>query len=394
MDQNFRPLEGIRVVEMSHMIMGPSCGMFLGMLGAEVIKIEPPEGDKTRNLTGMGRPFFPLFNRGKRSVQLDLKSEDGRRALDALLATADVFVENFRDASLSKMGADLDKLRSRHPRLIVASHKGFLSGPYQDRTALDEVVQMMTGLAYMTGPTGRPLRVGSSANDIMGGLFGAFSVLAALMERKETGKGRSLRVGLFENCLLLVAQHMVQFELEGTNPPPMPERTFSWPVYDIFETADGRQMFVGAVTEGQWTTLCRLLGLDELLADPGLQARMDQIEARDRTIPIVARAIASRQSEQLAEAFEKLGIPYSPIAKPSDMYSDPHVMRPGGLATSRLPDGQSFRAPSLPFDVDGVMLTGGGDVPALGQDTATVLGSLGLDAEAIGKAQGAARKAA
>ncbi|RWB26713.1 MAG: CoA transferase [Mesorhizobium sp.] len=394
MDQNFRPLEGIRVVEMSHMIMGPSCGMFLGMLGAEVVKVEPPEGDKTRNLTGMGRPFFPLFNRGKKSVQLDLKSDDGRRALDALLATADVFVENFRDASLSKMGADLDELRSRHPRLIVASHKGFLSGPYQDRTALDEVVQMMTGLAYMTGPTGRPLRVGSSANDIMGGLFGAFSVLAALMERKETGKGRSLRVGLFENCLLLVAQHMVQFELEGTNPPPMPERTFSWPVYDIFDTADRRQMFVGAVTEGQWTALCRLLGLDELLADPGLQERMDQIEARDRTIPIVARAIASRQSEQLAEAFEKLGIPYSPIAKPSDMYSDPHVMRPGGLAKSRLPDGQSFRAPSLPFDVDGVVLTGGGDVPALGQDTGAVLGSLGLDAEAIGKAQGSVRKAA
>jgi crotonobetainyl-CoA:carnitine CoA-transferase CaiB-like acyl-CoA transferase len=379
---------------MSHMIMGPSCGMFLGMLGAEVIKVEPPEGDKTRNLTGMGRPFFPLFNRGKKSVQLDLKSEEGRRALDALLATADVFVENFRDASLSKMGADLDELRTRHPRLIIASHKGFLSGPYQDRTALDEVVQMMTGLAYMTGPTGRPLRVGSSANDIMGGLFGAFSVLAVLMERKETGKGRSLRVGLFENCLLLVAQHMVQFELEGTNPPPMPERTFSWPVYDIFDTADGRQMFVGAVTEGQWTALCQLLGLDELLADPGLQARMDQIDARARTIPIVARAIASRQSEQLAEAFEKLGIPYSPIAKPSDMYSDPHVMRPGGLATSRLPDGQSFRAPSLPFDVDGIMLTGGGDVPALGQDTGAVLGSLGLDAEAIGKAQGAARKAA
>jgi len=394
MDQSFRPLEGIRVVEMSHMIMGPSCGMFLGMLGAEVIKVEPPEGDKTRNLTGMGRPFFPLFNRGKKSVQLDLKSEEGRRALDALLATADVFVENFRDASLSKMGADLDELRTRHPRLIIASHKGFLSGPYQDRTALDEVVQMMTGLAYMTGPTGRPLRVGSSANDIMGGLFGAFSVLAVLMERKETGKGRSLRVGLFENCLLLVAQHMVQFELEGTNPPPMPERTFSWPVYDIFDTADGRQMFVGAVTEGQWAALCRLLGLDELLADPGLQARMDQIDARDRTIPIVARAIASRQSEQLAEAFEKLGIPYSPIAKPSDMYSDPHVMRPGGLATSRLPDGQSFRAPSLPFDVDGVMLTGGGDVPAVGQDTGAVLGSLGLDSEAIGKAQGAARKAA
>ncbi|BCH28542.1 CoA transferase [Mesorhizobium sp. L-8-10] len=394
MERDFQPLEGVRVVEMTHMIMGPSCGMFLGMLGAEVIKVEPPEGDKTRNLTGMGRPFFPLFNRGKKSVQLDLKSDSGRKALDALLATADVFIDNFRDASLARMGADPNELRRRYPRLVLASHKGFLSGPYQDRTALDEVVQMMTGLAYMTGPTGRPLRVGSSANDIMGGLFGALSVVAALMERKETGKGRSLRIGLFENCLLLVAQHMVQFELEGVNPPPMPERTFSWPVYDIFDTADGKQMFVGAVTESQWAALCRLLELDDLLADPALQTRMDQINARDRTIPVVAAAISMRLSAELSENFEALGIPYSPIAKPSDMYSDPHVMRPGGLAASRMPDGQTFRAPSLPVDVDGMMMNAAGDVPALGADTTSVLSALGLDAEAIGKARGTVRNAA
>ena len=389
MNANFRPLDGIRVVEMSHMIMGPSCGMFLGFLGAEVIKVEPPEGDKTRNLSGMGRPMFPLFNRGKKSVQLDLKTAEGRAALDRLLATADVFVENFRDAALSRMGADLERLRSTYPDLIVASHKGFLQGPYQDRTALDEVVQMMTGLAYMTGPSGRPLRVGSSANDIMGGLFGAFSVLAALLERRETGRGRDLRIGLFENCLLLVAQHMVQFELEGRNPPPMPEREFSWPVYDIFDTADGRQMFVGAVTEGQWGALCDLLGLDALRADPRLRTRPDQIEARSWTIPIVAQAIADRESGELERAFEAIGIPYSPIARPCDMYQDPHVMRPGGLATSRLPDGQSFRAPSLPFEVDSIMLAGGGDLPAVGQDTEAVLADLGLDASAIAAARGA-----
>lgn len=394
MAETFRPLEGIKVVEMSHMIMGPSCGMFLSMLGADVVKVEPPEGDKTRNLTGMGTPFFPLFNRGKKSVQLDLKTEAGRKALDRLLANADVFVENFRDTSLSKMGADLEYLRARYPKLILASHKGFLSGPYQERTALDEVVQMMTGLAYMTGPTGRPLRVGSSANDIMGGLFGAFSVLAALLERNETGKGRNLRIGLFENCLLLVAQHMVQFELEGTNPPPMPERTFSWPVYDIFLTADERQIFVGAVTEGQWASLCKLLELDEFLADPRLQKRMDQIDARSWTIPIVASAIARCPAGPLLEAFEKLGIPYSPIAKPSDMYDDPHVMRQGGLVSSNTPDGRTFRAPSLPFDVDGVMLSAGGDVPALGQDTSAVLSSLGLNDAEIAVARGAVREAA
>lgn len=393
MDQSFTPLAGVRVVEMSHMIMGPSCGMFLGFLGAEIIKIEPPGGDKTRSLGGMGQPMFPLFNRGKKSVQLDLKTESGRSALDRILATADVFVENFRDASLSKMGADPDDLRARFPKLVIASHKGFLQGPYQHRTALDEVVQMMTGLAYMTGPTGQPLRIGSSANDIMGGLFGAFAVLAALLERGETGKGRDVRIGLFENCLLLVAQHMVQFELAGRAPPPMPERDFSWPVYDIFTTGDGQQIFVGAVTEGQWAALCGLLELDDLLADDRLQTRMDQIDARDRTIPIVARAIAERQAAELLEAFEDLGIPYSPIAKPSDMYQDPHVMRPGGLAVSRLPDGTSFRAPALPFEVDGKMLSGGGDLASVGQDTDQVLRQLGLDDAEIAAARGAAKEA-
>jgi len=391
MERPFRPLDGIRVVEMSHMIMGPTCGLFLGFLGAEVIKVEPPEGDKTRTLGGMGRPMFPLFNRGKKSVQLDLRTAAGREALDRLLGTADVFVENFRDASLDRVGAGPEDLRARYPKLIVASHKGFLHGPYQDRTALDEVVQMMTGLAYMTGPSGRPLRGGSSANDIMGGLFGAFGVLATLLERRETGEGRALRVGLFENCLLLVAQHMVQFELEGKNPPPMPERDFSWPVYDIFDTADGRQIFVGAVTEGQWATLCRLLDLTDLLEDPGLQTRMDQIDARSRTIPVVAAAIARRDAPALLAAFEELGIPYSPISRPCDMYQDPHVMRPGGLTLSRMPDGKTFRAPSLPFEVDGAMLTGGGDLPAVGQDTADVLRALGLDEAAIAAARGAGK---
>ncbi|NDW45784.1 CaiB/BaiF CoA-transferase family protein [Ruegeria sp. PrR005] len=254
MTEDIRPLAGIRVVEMTHMIMGPSCGMFLALLGAEVIKVEPPEGDKTRKLTGMGRGFYPTFNRGKKSITLDLKQNAGRDALHKLLKGADVFIENFRDRSLAKMGFAPEVLRARYPQLIVSSLKGFLKGPYENRTAMDEVVQMMTGMAYMTGPTGRPLRIGSSANDIMGGLFGAFAVLAALLERGKDGKGHVLRTGLFENCLLLVAQHMVQFDIEGREAPPMPEREFSWPVYDIFETSEGRQIFVGAVTEGQWET--------------------------------------------------------------------------------------------------------------------------------------------
>ncbi len=389
MNRSEEPLEGIRVVEMSHMIMGPSCGMFLAFLGAEVIKVEPPQGDKTRNLTGMGRGFFPTFNRGKKSIALDLSTEAGRAALDRLLATADVFVENFRDVSLQKMGFAPDMLRAKYPKLIVASCKGFLHGPYQDRTALDEVVQMMTGLAYMTGPTGRPLRIGSSANDIMAGLFGALSVLGALMQRQKDGEGHAIRVGLFENSLLLVAQHMVQYDLEGREAPPMPERDFSWPVYDIFDTDHGRQIFVGAVTEQQWEKLCRILGLERLLDDPRLLSRMDQIDNRSWTLPIFAEAIAGRRYDELVKAFEEAGLPFSPINRPAEMFDDPHVNRPGGLLTTTMPDGQSFRAPALPYEVDGKAPgPDNPDLPEIGRDTDAVLAGLGLTAEEVAAAQG------
>ncbi|PWW00295.1 crotonobetainyl-CoA:carnitine CoA-transferase CaiB-like acyl-CoA transferase [Hoeflea marina] len=389
MMQAEKPLAGLRVVEMSHMIMGPSCGMFLGFLGAEVIKVEPPEGDKTRHLTGMGRGFHPTFNRGKKSITLDLKTESGRAALDRLMATADVFVENFRDESLAAMGFAPEVLRQKYPSLILASCKGFLHGPYENRTAMDEVVQMMTGMAYMTGPTGRPLRIGSSANDIMGGLFGAFGVLAALLQRQKDGEGHVVRVGLFENCLLLVAQHMVQFDIEGREAPPMPEREFSWAIYDIFETRDGRQIFLGAVTEGQWITLCNLLGLGDLLAHPALQTRMDQINSRHWTIPLVAQAVGKIGYANLAEACEAKGIPFSPIARPAEMYDDPHVNRPGGLFNSSLPDGQTFRAPGFPFEIDDrSMASDDMDIAATGAHTAAVLEALGMSADQIRSASG------
>ena len=375
MAHDFKPLAGTRVIEMSHMIMGPSCGMILGYLGAEVIKVEPPHGDKTRTLTGMGRPMFPLFNRGKKSVVIDAKTEEGRAALKALLATADVFVENFRDAALDSAGLDGETLKSEFPNLIKVRCRGFLSGPYEHRTALDEVVQMMAGLAYMTGPAGTPLRAGASVNDIMGGLFAALSVLASLLERRDRGKGRTIRVGLFENCLLLVAQHMVQFELEGKNPPPMPERDFSWPVYDIFQDQDCRQIFVGAVTDGQWRTICQVLGLDHLLEDPRLRTRMELIEARSWTIPQFAEKIALRRCGDLSAAFEAAGLPFALVQKPSDMYHDVHVVQPGRISTSRYGDA-SFRAPGLPFEVDGQCLDGGGDLPEIGQHSEELLGAL------------------
>jgi crotonobetainyl-CoA:carnitine CoA-transferase CaiB-like acyl-CoA transferase len=371
------PLAGVRVVEMTHMVMGPSCGMILAQLGAEVIKVEPPVGDKTRTLGGMGTSFFPLFNRGKRSVVLDLTKADDRETMHRLLDTADVFLENFRDGLLAKQGLGLDEIKARHPDLIVAGHKGFLSGPYDHRPALDEVVQMMSGLATMTGTMAKPQRVGSSANDIMGGMFGAIAILAALYQ-KRGGKsgGADIRIGLFENCLFLVAQHMVEYEMTGNKPRSMPEREHAWPIYDIFETAGGERIFIGVVTEGHWQAFCKEFGLNELLDDPALRSTTDRILARDRILPLVAAKVKQCKVADLSATLDRLNVAFSPINRPEDLFNDPHVQREGGLVGSINANGTPFRAPALPIEWNGASIGDGLKVPPLGGDTAAVRAEL------------------
>jgi crotonobetainyl-CoA:carnitine CoA-transferase CaiB-like acyl-CoA transferase len=345
-------------------------------LGAEVIKVEPPAGDKTRHLGGMGTSFFPLFNRGKRSVVLDLAKADDREIMHRLLASADVFLENFRDGQLEKQGLGADELRCRHPHLIVAGHKGFLSGPYEHRPALDEVVQMMSGLAAMTGTREKPQRVGSSANDIMGGMFGVIAILAALYQQRGGAKGADIRIGLFENCLFLVAQHMVEYEMTGNKPRSMPEREHAWPVYDIFETAGGERIFVGVVTEGHWQSFCKEFGLQEFLDDPALRSTTDRILARGRIIPRVAEVIKHRDANDISATLERLNICFSPINRPEDLFEDPHVLRPGGLVNNVNADGAAFRVPALPIEWNGASIGEGLRVPALGADSLTLRAEL------------------
>ena len=356
--------------------MGPSCGMILAQLGAEVIKVEPPKGDKTRELKGMGTAFFPLFNRGKRSVVLDLTLMQDRVTFDALLATADVFVENFRDGQLEKQGINVETLREKYPELIIAGHKGFLSGPYEHRPALDEVVQMMSGLAMMTGSLEQPKRVGSSANDIMGGMFGVIGILAALLERQKTGLGKDIRVGLFENCLFMVAQHMVQYDMTAVPSVPMPDRVHAWPIYDIFNTRDGQKFFIGVVTDGHWLSFCQTFGLAAFLDDPRLQNATDRIAARAWTVPIVAEKMANQNIADLETMLDQLNIPFSRINRPEDMFNDPHVLRGGGLVTATDVNGQKFRTPALPIELDGQSLGADLIVPELGHHTADVLAEL------------------
>jgi crotonobetainyl-CoA:carnitine CoA-transferase CaiB-like acyl-CoA transferase len=370
------PLTGVRVVEMTHMVMGPSCGMILAQLGAEVIKVEPPAGDKTRSLGGMGTSFFPLFNRGKRSIVLDFAKPEDREIMHRLLASAEVFLENFRDGQLEKQGLGADELRRRHPHLIIAGHKGFLSGPYEHRPALDEVVQMMSGLAAMTGTSEKPQRVGSSANDIMGGMFGAISILAALYQKRGGAAGADIRIGLFENCLFLVAQHMVEYEMTGNKPRSMPAREHAWPIYDIFETAGDERIFIGVVTEGHWQSFCREFGMTEFLDDPALRTTTDRILARSRIIPRAAEIIKGWSATDLAVTLDRLNICFSPINRPEDLFDDPHVLRPGGLVNSVNADGEAFRVPALPIEWNGTNIGEGLKVPVLGADTAAVRAEL------------------
>ncbi len=378
------PLAGLRVVEFTHMVMGPTCGMILGDLGAEVIKVEPLEGDSTRRLLGSGAGFYGLFNRNKKSLAIDVKDPRGREIVLKLVAQVDVFSENFKSGTMDRLGFSHAALSALNPRLIYVSHKGFLPGPYEHRTALDEVVQMMGGLAYMTGPEGRPLRAGTSVNDIMGGMFGAIGVLASLAQREKTGRGQQVQSALFENNVFLVAQHMMQFAVTGKPAAPMPSRISAWGVYDVFTVKDGEQIFLAAVSDTQWAILCDEFGLADLKADERLNSNNGRVQARDWLLPALRERFADLAAEELASRFERVGLPYAPITRPQDLFDDPHLLATGGLAPTVIPaDGSTHgeavntRTALLPLMLDGERLGVRASPPALGQHTVELLLGLG-----------------
>jgi crotonobetainyl-CoA:carnitine CoA-transferase CaiB-like acyl-CoA transferase len=380
------PLEGVRVVEFAHMVMGPSCGLVLADLGAEVIKVEPTAGDNTRRLHAAGAGFFPVFNRNKKSLAVDLGREDGKALVRRLLGTADVLTENFRPGALDKLGFSYEKLSADNPRLVYCSLKGFLKGPYEHRPALDEVTQMMGGLAYMTGLPDRPLRAGSSVVDIMGGTFAAVAILAALRERERTGRGQRVTSALFESTAYLVAQHMAQYELTGEAPPPMSVKRPAWGVYDIFETSDGR-LFVGVVTDTQWEVFCREFGQEGLRADPRLQTNAERVRQREWLIPQLGSVLKKYDERTLAAKLEAIGLPFAPIAKPWDLLDDPHLKASGGLLETKV-GGKTLHAPALPIELGGRRLAKRSDPPRIGEHAVELLLGLGYarsEIEALAK---------
>lgn len=384
------PLDGIRVIEFTHMVMGPTCGMILADLGAEVIKVEPLSGDNTRKLIGSGAGFFPMFNRNKKSIAVDIKQPQGLEIIFKLVAGADAFSENFKSGTMERLGLGYPALSKLNPKLIYVSHKGFLPGPYEQRTALDEVVQMMGGLAYMTGPEGRPLRAGASVNDIMGGMFGAIGVLASLQQRAKTGKGQEVSSALFENNVFLVAQHMMQFAVTGQAPSPMPNRISAWGIYDVFTVKDGEQIFLSAVSDTQWVAMCKAFAFDDLLSDARLNTNNQRVLAREWLMPILRERFAGFSAASLSSQFESAGLPYAPITHPVDLFEDPHLLATGGLAPMSIPADASgagkpidTHAALLPITLDSERLAIRTGPPALGADTESVLNALGYTAQQI-----------
>ncbi|MEM8935535.1 MAG: CaiB/BaiF CoA-transferase family protein [Pseudomonadota bacterium] len=378
-----KPLSGVKVVEFTHMVMGPAAGLMLGDLGAEVVKVEPIGGDKTRRLKGAGAGYFAMYNRNKKSIAVDLKSRSGSEIAHRLIDEADVFIENFRPGALDKLGFGYDALSQTNPGLIYCSEKGFLPGPYDHRTALDEVAQMMGGLAYMTGPPGRPLRAGSSVIDVTGGMFGALAVLAALRERDASGRGAHVSASLFETTAFFVGQHMAQYAVTGTPAAPMPARVSAWAIYDVFDAQDGEKVFVGVVSDGQWRAFCDAFDLTDWAQDETLAANNNRVARREEIIPRIKAIFSEMSKDALMARLEETGLPFAPITKPEDMMTDPHLAASGGLLEVKIPGGGETVLPNLPVSFDGERPALRLNPPEIGAHTEEVLSSLDYSAQTI-----------
>jgi crotonobetainyl-CoA:carnitine CoA-transferase CaiB-like acyl-CoA transferase len=370
------PLEGVRVIEFSQMVMGPSCGMILADLGADVIKVEPPKGDRTRFFKSVASGFFNTYSRNKRSVVIDTATPEGRETARELILGADVLIENFRPGLLARYGLDYETLAPDAPRLIYCSLKGYLPGPYENRLALDEVVQMMGGLAYMTGLPGKPMRAGASVNDIMGGMFGVIAIQAALAQRERTGKGSYIQSALFENNVFLMAQAMMFESVTGERSVPWSVKESPWPVYDLFDTRSGDKIFISIVGEEHWEAFCRTFGREAWLGDPRLMTGQGRVDNRGWIIPEIRSIVAAYDIAEISPILERLGLPFAPVNKPGDLFDDPHLNASGGLLELTLNNGHTVKTPALPFTFDGRRLKKRRDPPTIGQHTDEVLAEL------------------
>jgi crotonobetainyl-CoA:carnitine CoA-transferase CaiB-like acyl-CoA transferase len=386
------PLKGVKVLEFSHAIMGPSAGLMLADMGADVVKVEPaPLGDPTRRLPGFGAGFFPGFNRNKRSVAIDLKQPQGRAAVHRLAARADIVLENYGPGTMERLGCGYEHLRAVNPRLVYLALKGFLAGPYEHRPALDEVVQFQAGLAFMTGPPGQPLRAGASIVDILGASFGVSAALAALRERERTGEGQRVSSALFESTAFLMLSHMAGSAATGEAPRPMPARQGAWAIYDVFDTADKDQLFIGVTSDQQWVRFTAEFALAALAADPRLVSNESRTRERGWLIPALREVIGKFPKDEVRRRCESAAVSWAPVGKPTDLFADPHLLSHGGLvdvAIRTLADGvKTVGLPALPVEFGPERARPGltRQPPRVGEHNAEVLAEAGFTPAEIGE---------
>ena len=377
------PLHGIKIIEFAALGPAPMGAMILADLGAEVWKVERPgRGDDTRHLSGFGAGFFTCFNRNKRSLAIDLKHDRGRELFLDLVARADVVIENFAPGTVDRLGIGWEQCRARNPRIVFCALKGFMPGPYAHRQALDEVVQMLGGLAWMTGPSGRPLRAGASVTDILSGSLAAVGILAALREREHSGVGQLVQASLFESVALLMGQHMAGAALGGEPTRPMPERARTWAVYELFTTVDNRQVFIGLTSDRHWQRFCQTFGFADWADDPQLATNRGRLEAA-WLLPELRARLGRLDAAALVGLAERAAIPFAPVNRPEDLWEDPHLAASGGLVDTATPAGDRVRLPGLPLRLGGRSFPLRLQPPAVGEGTAELLRSAGMTDEAI-----------
>jgi len=379
------PLENIKVLAFTHAVMGPSAALVLADLGAEVIHIEPPLGDSTRRLKGFGIGYFPFFNRNKKCLAVDLKADEGKKIIFKLVETADILLENFGPGTMDRLGYDYESLSKINPRLIYCTLKGFLPGPYEKRVAMDEVVQMMGGLAFMTGPPGQPLRAGTSIIDITGGMFGALGSILALYDRERTGKGTFIKSALFETTAFIMGQHMAYAALTEGPVPPMPARVSAWSIYRLFETKDADQVFIGIISEKHWQQFCEAFGRSDWFEDQRLKTNNDRIREREWFLPEVEKLVKQYSKQEIIEICDKAGICFAPIVRPEDLFDDPQLNQGEfGLLETTFPSGEKTKMPRLPVQIGTYDFGKRRDPPAvIGADTREVLEAIGYDSDEI-----------
>ena len=383
------PLEGLRVLELGHIIAGPSAGLVLADLGADVVKVERPgDGDQSRTMPAGTSANFHFLNRNKRSITIDLKgSADGRALFVRLVTASDIVIDNFAHGAAEALGLGYDVLARANPRLIYLALKGFLPGPYEARPFLDELAQMSAGLAFMTGPRGTPLRAGASIVDVGAAAYGVIAVLAALQQRARTGRGQKITSGLYETTVFWVAQWLAQYAATGEPSVPMPEirqgTRMGWGVYQLFTASDGEQVFIGITSNGHWERFCQEFGLADLLADARLNDNAKRVAARDWLPGRIGEEMARHSSAVLAERLERARVPFAPLRRPDQLVDDPHLNAAGQFIATPLPGRGPAKLPKLPIRSTAFELGLRRPAPHLGEHTREVLEEFGLSKDEI-----------